>query len=134
MLEAIGEARTRAAGKKGLVPPRMRVIAALVAATMTALWASDPALAAYTTDSGGPNGPCGNNSSVNLVLKYKGDAILSYENRNGTYFGEPLPYHSSSYGHFENTHQDGLKWWRVKVVTDNGYVSRDGSYGYCGSP
>ncbi|QIN80234.1 hypothetical protein GBA65_18830 [Rubrobacter marinus] len=122
--------KTREAGEAGATL-RMRVLAAVVAAVFLALWAPEPALARNITSSGGPNGPCGPNSSVVLKLKYKGDASISYMNRDGTYRLIPLPTHYFSFPETFRTNQDGLEWWRLRVVTDWGWVSDMGSYGYC---
>lgn len=103
----------------------------VLVAVMVALFAA-PAFAAYRTDSGGPNGPCRPGDSVHLALRYKGDANVSFVNRDGTYRLWPLPYHREARTEWIDTNQNGLKWWKLAIVSDQGYVSRDGSYGLCG--
>ena len=109
---------------------RRTVLLVVLAAVILAMVAP-PALAAYRTDSGGPNGPCRGDDKVFLTFKYKGDAYTTYRNKDGKYFNVPLPYHSYSKFHTIRTNQDALRWWRVEIVSDRGYVSRDGSYGIC---
>lgn len=111
---------------------RMRVTAVIAAALMAVLCSPSTALAASKVTTGGPNGPCGSRGSVVLALKYKGDAYVTYTNRDGKYHIRQLPEHrSGSYTHRHPTFMDGLRSWKLTVNTNYGYVSKQGSYGYC---
>lgn len=113
-------------GRHGVA--RRMLLLGISMALIVSMWAS-PVLAVYRTDTGSKNCPRG--EYVLLLLRYKGDAGVTYTNANGTFFVRPLPYHRSAATNFHDTYQNHITSWKLKILSDKGYVSRQGSYAVC---